>query len=56
MDDSLVLDKPVIVGTATGTEINYSEICLKRPLKIDKIKVVKTGGSLVQVESIAEYF
>ena len=31
----------------------YSKTCLKRPLKIDT-NVLKTGGSLIQVESIAE--
>ena len=33
----------------------YSATCLKQPLKIDKTKVLKTGGSLLQVESIAEF-
>ena len=32
----------------------YSKTCLKRPLKIDKTKVVKTNGSLMKVLSIAE--
>ena len=32
----------------------YSKTCLKRPLKIDKTKVFKTNGSLMEVESIAE--
>ena len=32
----------------------YSETCLKRPLKIDKTKVLKTNDSLMQVEIIAE--
>ena len=32
----------------------YSKICLKMPLKIDKTKVLKTNGSLMKVESIAE--
>ena len=32
----------------------YSETCLKRPLKIDKTKVLKPCGSSMQVESIAE--
>ena len=32
----------------------YSETCLKQPSKIDKTKVLKTGGILVQVQSIAE--
>ena len=32
----------------------YSKTCLKRPLKIDKTKVLKTNGSLKKVESIAE--
>ena len=30
--------------------------CLKRSLKIDKMKVLKAGDSLMQVESIAECF
>ena len=36
------------------SSLKYSESCLKWPLKKDKTKVLKTGGSLVQVESIAE--
>ena len=32
----------------------YSKTCLKRPLKIDKIKVLMENGSLMKVESIAE--
>ena len=32
----------------------YSATCLKQPLTIDKTKVLKTGGSLLKVESIAE--
>ena len=32
----------------------YSKTCLKRPLKIDKPKVLKSNGSLVKVESIVE--
>ena len=32
----------------------YSKVCLKRPLKIDKTKVLKTNGNLMKVESIAE--
>ena len=32
----------------------YSKTGLKRPLKIDKIKVLKTNRSLMKVESIAE--
>ena len=31
-----------------------SKTCLKRPLKIDKTKILMTDGSLMQVESIAE--
>ena len=27
----------------------YSQTCLKRPLKIDKMKFLVTGGSLMQV-------
>ena len=32
----------------------YSKTCLKRPLKKDKTTVLKTKGSLMKVESIAE--
>ena len=32
----------------------YNKTCLKWPLKIDKTKVLKTIGSLMKVESIAE--
>ena len=32
----------------------YSKPCLKRPLKIDKTKILMTNGSLMKVESIAE--
>ena len=32
----------------------YSKTCVKRPLKIDKTKVLMTPGSLMKVESIAE--
>ena len=32
----------------------YSKTCLKRSLKTDKTKVLKTIGSLMKVESIAE--
>ena len=32
----------------------YSKTCRKRPLKIDKTKVLKTNGSLMKVISIAE--
>ena len=32
---------------------NYSKTCEKRPLKIDKIKILMTNGSLTKVESIA---
>ena len=34
--------------------INYSKPCLKRPLKIDKTKILMTHGSLMNVERIAE--
>ena len=30
------------------------KVCLKRPLKIDKRKVLKTNGSLMKVKRIAE--
>ena len=29
--------------------LHYSQTCLKWPLKKDKMKVLKTGGSLMQV-------
>ena len=32
----------------------YSKSCLERNSKIDKIKILKTNGSLMKVESIAE--
>ena len=32
----------------------YSKTCLKWPLKIDKTKILKTNGSLMKVENIAE--
>ena len=32
----------------------YSKTFLKRPLKNSQIKVLKTNGSLMKVESIAE--
>ena len=32
----------------------YSKTCLKQPLKKDKTMVLKTNGSLMKVESIAE--
>ena len=33
---------------------DYSKTCLKRPLKIDKTKVLMENGCLMKVESIAE--
>ena len=32
----------------------YSKICVKRPLKIDKTKILLTYGNLVKIVSIAE--
>ena len=32
---------------------NYSKTCEKRPLKIDKIKILMTNGSFTKVESNA---
>ena len=32
----------------------YSKTCLKRPLKIDKTKILKTNGSLMNFKSIAD--
>ena len=31
----------------------YSTTCLKRPLKMDKTKILMANGSLMKVESIA---
>ena len=58
----LFLNQKYVVSTQKKSELDatfehqnkYSKTCLKRPLKISKIKVVETSGSLVQVESIAE--
>ena len=33
----------------------YSKTCVKRPLKIDKTKILMTNGSLMKVKSIAEF-
>ena len=33
----------------------YSKPCVKRPLRIDKTKVLMTNGSLMKVESISEF-
>ena len=35
-------------------QIIYSKTCVKRPSKIDNIKILMTNGSLMKVESIAE--
>ena len=32
----------------------YSKTCVKRPLKIDKTKILMTTGNLIMIESIAE--
>ena len=32
----------------------YSKTCVKRPIKIDKTKILMTNGSLLKVESITE--
>ena len=39
---------------AGNQEMVYSKTCLKQPLKIDKTKILKTIGSLMKAESIAE--
>ena len=36
------------------TIVKYSKPCLKRPLKIDKTKILMTNGSFMKVKSIAE--
>ena len=36
--------------------LDHSKTCLKRPLKIDKIKVLMKNGSFMKVESFAECF
>ena len=37
-----------------NSRILYSKTCLKRSRKIDKTKALKTNGSLMKFESIAE--
>ena len=32
----------------------YSKTCVKRPLKIEKTKILRTNGNLMNVKSIAE--
>ena len=44
-----------VYGSSKPLLFAYSEICLKRSLKIDKTNVLKTIGSLMKVESIAEF-
>ena len=51
--------EPLLVTYAINTKtpmrwFNYSKTCLKRPLKIDKTKILMTNGSLMKVESIVE--
>ena len=33
----------------------YSKTCVKRPIEIDKTKILMTNGSLMKVKSIAEW-
>ena len=43
------------IGSVSLEEMQYSKSCFKRPLKNRQIKgLKKTGGNLVQVQSIAE--
>ena len=35
--------------------MNYSETCLKQPLKDRQTKIFMANGSLMKVENIAEY-
>ena len=37
-------------------DLIYSKTCEKRPLKIDKTKIIMTNGSSMNVERIAESF
>ena len=44
---------------ASGCDItpcitSFTKTCVKRPLKIDKAKILMTNGSLMKVQSIAE--
>ena len=34
----------------------YSKTCVRRPLKIDEAKIFMTNDSLMQLESIAEFW
>ena len=49
-----VLDPEEIAPLTAQFDLHYSKTCLKRPIKIDKTKVLKTNGSLMKVENIAE--
>ena len=41
-------------SVSVNQECWYSKTCVKRPLKKDKMKILMTNGSLMNVESIAE--
>ena len=53
-DIEITLKLHFIMNILKDISIMYSKTCLKRPLKNIQNEVLKTGGSLVQVESIAE--
>ena len=38
-----------------GVIFSYSKTCVKRPLKIDKTKILMTNGSLMKVKSIEAF-
>ena len=44
----------ISVSMHSSLSMNYSETCLMWPLKIDKTKVLKPCGILMQVKSTAE--
>ena len=50
----LILRKAYVLFESSLNYTLYSQTCLKRPLKIDKTKILMTNGSLMKVESIAE--
>ena len=47
-------DVDQILDAQSDQYLCYSKICLKRPLKIDKTKILMTSGSLMKDESFAE--
>ena len=59
LESKSVIDWCLFISNVSETEMLnyyfYSKTCLKRPLKIDKTKVLMENGSLMRVESIEEF-